>query len=909
MSDAVVKTVGKKLKYYFDVKRLEDGFDLSGIHSPQLDHPPLKSRPTLQYDGLHDRALKHYFSLPEVRVRLTKMDLGDEYAREQAVRRKLKKTMLRYNFLPSTLPEYCYVETREGKRLNKEMIEFQTWYKTQYQNKPLKGGWPILRSVPARNMSKGEAQRLVNAATKILIATEAVDGVIQPKSTKRPQSAPQPFETNKSLPRTDQHDKKKQLRPSPGKYTWDIHGRRHRNIKVKGKGRQDESADSAYTTRTSSGSSDYQRKPAKEEPKPVKLEDKRINEVFLTAPHPPPQKRHIHIINRDTPAGEDVLTNTGTQTQDNVGIQTEKRLIEEHDPDEEEVKQGDWGEYQIYVKTGDKIGASTKADIKLTVYGDKGRSKEFYLDKSKRHKITFQKGKEDLFMKAFPHVGKLKKIKIGHDRTELSFAWFLESVTIFDMKDKRVYDFICNKWLSGQDGDKKTYRILPMSNDRAFIEKLLEESESESDTENSKQHHSSSSSLSSSTTASSISQHDDDKKKSTKVSILVRRSSNADDDESESDSSTSSSSSSSSTSTAADTSSKGRPLSPLKEPEKDEFFDTRGQGPTTFTFRERVTENPKQDDSSTETSTTPKHVSLETSSETESSSTKPEQEFIHGYKVGLEAVQEENRKKKDEENEEIKRVLRGPTIHSAAKIGSLKRVQELLQYFPEMISSKDEKGFTPLHIATKGGHLEVVKWLAVNGASLNEETPTGYTSIHLAAMSGHVNCLMVLAALGAAITCRSADKKTPLYLASMEGHLECVKWLIANRARLDVKDDMGRTPRDVAEEYGHKKVADFLKACEDEMNDPYSGFAQMRTNDKKSEGNASPKETKDMWKDDEDSFKLAARDSDSEDEKSRISHEKELEEKRKLYEEQHKKMEKTGESFLDSIRHELSPEP
>ena len=29
----------------------------------------------------------------------------------------------------------------------------------------------------------------------------------------------------------------------------------------------------------------------------------------------------------------------------------------------------------------------------MTVYGDKGRSKEFYLDRSKRHKITFQKGK------------------------------------------------------------------------------------------------------------------------------------------------------------------------------------------------------------------------------------------------------------------------------------------------------------------------------------------------------------------------------------------------------------------------------------------------------------------------------------------------------------------------------------
>lgn len=44
---------------------------------------------------------------------------------------------------------------------------------------------------------------------------------------------------------------------------------------------------------------------------------------------------------------------------------------------------------------------------------------------------------------------------------------------------------------------------------------------------------------------------------------------------------------------------------------------------------------------------------------------------------------------------------------------------------------------------------------------------------------------------------------------------------------------MGRTPRQVAEEYQHRAVADFLRACEDEMKDPNSGFAQMRTNDHK----------------------------------------------------------------------------
>jgi hypothetical protein len=72
----------------------------------------------------------------------------------------------------------------------------------------------------------------------------------------------------------------------------------------------------------------------KEEQKPVKLEDEHIDDIFLSPPvkpHPPP-KRRIHIINRDTPAEEEVLTTSGTQTQDDVGIQTEKRLIVEHDP-------------------------------------------------------------------------------------------------------------------------------------------------------------------------------------------------------------------------------------------------------------------------------------------------------------------------------------------------------------------------------------------------------------------------------------------------------------------------------------------------------------------------------------------------------------------------------------------------
>ena len=82
-------------------------------------------------------------------------------------------------------------------------------------------------------------------------------------------------------------------------------------------------------------------------------------------------------------------------------------------------------------------------------------------------------------------------------------------------------------------------------------------------------------------------------------------------------------------------------------------------------------------------------------------------------------------------------------IHQASESGEFERVKELINEVPELKSKPDERGWTPLHIVTAFGHLEILKWLSVNGVNLEEQTPTGFTAIHLAAMNGHVKCIMV----------------------------------------------------------------------------------------------------------------------------------------------------------------------
>ena len=68
--------------------------------------------------------------------------------------------------------------------------------------------------------------------------------------------------------------------------------------------------------------------------------------------------------------------------------------------------------------------------------------------------------RQDEFVLEVPHLGQLHQINIGHDNSGLAPAWYLDKVTVEDMKEGIVYVFMCNSWLAKGKGDGAIVKLL-----------------------------------------------------------------------------------------------------------------------------------------------------------------------------------------------------------------------------------------------------------------------------------------------------------------------------------------------------------------------------------------------------------------------------------------------------------------
>lgn len=115
----------------------------------------------------------------------------------------------------------------------------------------------------------------------------------------------------------------------------------------------------------------------------------------------------------------------------------------------------------------------------------------------------------------------------------------------------------------------------------------------------------------------------------------------------------------------------------------------------------------------------------------------------------------------------------------------------------EARSAQDE---SPLMLAALRGYVDICAALLQRDADANKP---GWTPLHYAATGGHIDVIQLLLENHAYIDAASPNGSTPLMMAAMYGTLDSVRVLLDAGADAAIKNDLGLTALDFAKR-GHK---------------------------------------------------------------------------------------------------------
>ena len=128
------------------------------------------------------------------------------------------------------------------------------------------------------------------------------------------------------------------------------------------------------------------------------------------------------------------------------------------------------------------------------------------------------------------------------------------------------------------------------------------------------------------------------------------------------------------------------------------------------------------------------------------------------------------------------------------------RIAELLLERGVDVNTRRMGDFTPLHVASCFGKLEIVHLLLDHGADTNAETDNGLKILHQVSFGMYkckedgVRIAELLLEHGAEVDARSEDHSTPLHIACEYGRLEIVRLLLDHGAEVNAETVNGLKP-------------------------------------------------------------------------------------------------------------------
>lgn len=150
-------------------------------------------------------------------------------------------------------------------------------------------------------------------------------------------------------------------------------------------------------------------------------------------------------------------------------------------------------------------------------------------------------------------------------------------------------------------------------------------------------------------------------------------------------------------------------------------------------------------------------------------------------------------------------------FHIAAQFGHSIVLETLIQASPTDKNPPDIKGVTPLHVATKHGHLDCVHLLLEDIDDANPKDPYGTTPLHIAVEKGYSELIQLFLSVSIDKNPSDANGLTPLHIAAKVGDIDSIKLILDQELiNRNPEDHRGDSPLHFAVENGHLSCVLYL---------------------------------------------------------------------------------------------------
>ncbi|XP_046341394.2 ankyrin-1-like [Haliotis rufescens] len=150
-------------------------------------------------------------------------------------------------------------------------------------------------------------------------------------------------------------------------------------------------------------------------------------------------------------------------------------------------------------------------------------------------------------------------------------------------------------------------------------------------------------------------------------------------------------------------------------------------------------------------------------------------------------------------------------LHLACRGGNVEVVKYILSQDMVRINRRGSKKRTPVMVAAVNRHKEVVELLVNEGADLSRVSHNGENILYCACWGGDVEVVKYVLSQGiVAINSKRRKKRTPMMAAALRGHKEVVELLVSEGADVSLRSEKGDNILHFACRGGHMEVVKYI---------------------------------------------------------------------------------------------------